>query len=318
MAFSGQRLSFSGSPDELIPVTSPIAGEPTGITTFINGTPVAVGSSAGLALAQVGPATRVSTAVTPAASPYNVAASDLCLLCSTSGAISIVLPTAATSTHRVIQIVDASGGAGVNNITISVSGGGTINGAASYTVALAYGTVTVMSTGAAWVVLDKIVSSGGGGSGGYDTGVRQIVSSFSGTFQTVTTILPVDGTIPQNTEGAQIFSATITPQSATSNLLVFATVGARSPTVSGGIGMAMFRDSEVNAFAAQTVVTSTNQGGFNTMFSVIPSLSTSATTIKVRMGLAVTGTLYINGYTGSNTYFGGVSASGIVVMEYGI
>lgn len=152
---------------------------------------------------------------------------------------------------------------------------------------------------------------------GAPDGVRQAVSSFSGVRQTVTTILPVDGTIPQNTEGTEIYSVTITPQSATSNLLVIATVGARSPTVSSSVALALFRDSTVDSFGAQTASQSANQGGFNTMVQVIPSTAAVATTIKLRAGPSIAGTLYINGYTGPVTYFGGVAASGLIVIEYG-
>lgn len=316
MAFSGQRLSFASGPDELIPIGSTF-GDPTVVQTIVNGTTVLTATSAGISMTPSGPQVSLSTPVTPAMSPYAVAASDVTLLCSTSGAISIVLPAASALSYRSIQVVDASGGAAVNNITVTVSGGGSINGAASYTISLAYGTATFLSTGAFWLVVDNIASSGGGG-GGYATGVRQIVTSFSGTISSTTTVMPTDATIPQNTEGSQFYSATITPQSATSNLIILATVGARSPTATGAVNMALFRDSDVNAFAAQTTVTNTNQGGFNTLISAIPSLSTSSTTIRLRMGLAVAGTLFVNGYTGPNTYFGGVSASGIAVIEYGV
>lgn len=88
--------------------------------------------------------------------------------------------------------------------------------------------------------------------------------------------------------------------------------------MASSVNMALFRDSNVNAFAAQTDVTNTNQGGFHTLISAIPSLSTSSTTIRLRMGMGVAGTLFVNGYTGPNTYFGGVAASGIAVIEYGV
>lgn len=317
MAFSGQQLSFSSGPDELLPIGSP-TGEPTIVRTIVDGTTVMTATSAGVSITPSGPEIQLSTPITPAMSPYNVALADVSLLCSTSGAISVVLPTAASSTYRVIQIVDASGGAASNNITITVSGGGTINGSASYVINLAYGTATFVSTGAFWVVTNKIAASGGGG-GGYATGVRQIVTSFTGSVSSTTTQLPADNTPPQNTEGAQFLTATITPQSATSNLLVMANVGASTPSAVATVTAALFRDSATSAFAvAAEAAPNINAATPFAMSFVVSSGSTSATTFRLRMGMNVAGTLYFNGYSGPTTYFGGLCASGITIIEYGV
>lgn len=317
MAFSGQQLSFSSGPDELLPIGSP-TGEPTIVRTIVDGTTVMTATSAGVSITPSGPEIQLSTPITPAMSPYNVALTDVSLLCSTSGAISVVLPTAASSTYRVIQIVDASGGAASNNITITVSGGGTINGSASYVINLAYGTATFVSTGAFWVVTNKIAASGGGG-GGYATGVRQVVASFTGSVSSTTTQLPADNTPPQNTEGAQFLTATITPQSATSNLLVMANVGASTPSAIATVTAALFRDSATSAFAvAAEAAPNINAATPFAMSFVVASGSTSATTFRLRMGMNTAGTLYFNGYSGPTTYFGGLCASGLTIIEYGV
>lgn len=319
MAFSGQKISFASGPDELIPLASPTSGEPTTIVTYANGTAVMTATSAGLSIAQSGPQTNLSTPVTPAMSPYSVGATDVTLLCSTSSAISVVLPTAASGTYRVVQVVDASGSAASNNITVTVSGGGTINGSASYVINFAYGTATFMSTGAFWVVIDNVTSSGGGGGGGYATGVRQVVTSFTGTVSSTTTQLPADNTPPQNTEGAQFLTATITPQSATSNLLVMANVGASTPSAVATVTAALFRDSATSAFAvAAEAAPNINAATPFAMSFVVASGSTAATTFRLRMGMNVAGTLFFNGYSGPTTYFGGLCASGLTIIEYGV
>ena len=84
MAFNGQKLTLSGAPDELIPVVSPTAGEPTAVATFIAGSQVMAGTSSGLSITQIGPATAVNTPVTFAMSPYTVVSSDIVLMCATS------------------------------------------------------------------------------------------------------------------------------------------------------------------------------------------------------------------------------------------
>jgi hypothetical protein len=319
MAFSGQQLTLSGAPTELIPVVSPTGGEPTAVATIVNGGTIMSATSSGVALTQIGPATAVNTPVTFAMSPYTVVAADIVLMCATSGgAISVVLPTAASSTNRVIQVVDASGSAASNNVTITVSGGGTINGSASYVINLAYGTATFFSTGAFWVVTDKIASSGGGG--GYATGVRQIVNSYTGGVSSTSTTLPADNTIPQNTEGAQFLTATITPQSATSTLVILASIGAF--TTGGGIAAtvtaALFRDATANAFAAATQVVNTSGTTAHMFLSYsIASAAAVATTIRLRMGQNTAGTMVFNGYAGPTQYFGGVTASGLTVIEVG-
>ena len=317
MAFSGQKLTLSGAPDELIPVISPTAGEPTAVTTIVNGGTIMTATSSGVAVTQIGPATTVNTPVTFGMSPYTVLSADVVLMCATSGgAISVVLPTAASSSNRVIQVVDATGNAAGSNITVTVSGGGLINGSASYVINLAYGTATFFSTGAFWVVTDKIASSGGGG--GYATGVRQIVSSLSGTVQTITNQIPADNTIPQNTEGTQIASVTITPQSATSFLRIDVCLSGFTVSASITPVAAIFRDRAVGAFAGS--VDQINSGLTGDMYfsAIVASGSTASTTFRLRFGPNAAATIYVNGYPGPTTYLGGVCQTGLIVTEFGL
>jgi len=163
--------------------------------------------------------------------------------------------------------------------------------------------------------------SGGGGGGGYATGVRQIVSSYTQAVSSTTTVLPADNTIPQNTEGAQFLAVTITPQSATSTLLVTATIGAFTVSATLTPVAALFRDSAANAFAAGVQVATSGTSAHMVLSAAVASSSTASTTFKLRMGPNAAGTLYINGYPSSPSplqYFGGVCQTGLVVMEVGL
>lgn len=104
-------------------------------------------------------------------------------------------------------------------------------------------------------------------------------------------VIPNDGTIPQNTEGVEILTVTITPTKST-NILILewhfqfsaALTNAQYPCV-----LAVFQDSTANAIAAECFVSeaSTNSGhtGNTTgRFSKV-SGTTSATTFKIRMGI---------------------------------
>lgn len=322
MAFTGQKLTFSGAPDELVPVVSPTVGDPVSVATFIAGSQVMSGTSSGLAVTAIGPSKSVGTAVTNAMSPYTVLPADVRLQCSTGGgAISIVLPTAASSSDRIIQVVDASGSAATNNITVTVSGGGSINGSASYVINSAYGNATFVCVGGAWIATATGSGGGGGGGGsGYATGVRQVAySSLTTVFSTPNNI-PLDNTIPQNTEGAEFLTCSITPQSATSTLYVMAVVSF-SNTFSNvsTVGLALFRDAGANAIGAISIAC--YQG--NTMICAplnvkTPSSSTAATTFRLRAGgNGNGGTTYVNGNSVTGQLYGGVSTTSLMITEVG-
>lgn len=156
------------------------------------------------------------------------------------------------------------------------------------------------------------------GAGGYATGVRQIVSSLSGTLQSITNQIPSDNTIPQNTEGTQIASVTITPQSATSFLLIDVVIPAFTVTVNITPVAAIFRDSDVGALAVSAAQTTVNNTNFRFFSAIVASGSTAATTFKLRFGPNAAATIFVNGYAGPTTYFGGVCQTGLIVTEFGL
>lgn len=146
--------------------------------------------------------------------------------------------------------------------------------------------------------------------------VAQVVSTITGAVATGTTILPIDDTIPQNTEGDQYMSLSITPQSATSTLEIDVTFFGGISIVNNLI-VALFQDTTANALAVGSQYTG---GAANTFIGIkfkymMTSGTTSATTFKVRAGTGAAGTTTFNGVAGAR-YFGGVYASSIIIKEY--
>jgi len=147
--------------------------------------------------------------------------------------------------------------------------------------------------------------------------VLQVVNVQSGTYATTTVAIPTDNTIPQNTEGAEFFTVSITPTSATSKLLilvnaVMGNTAAQFPTI------ALFQDTTANALAVATAFQGTAGAG-NTLSikHFMTSGTASATTFKMRFGLGSTSTAHMNG-PGGNAQFGGTCSTSMTVMEIAV
>lgn len=89
--------------------------------------------------------TRLTTPVTVGLTDY-IVGSNL----TTPGPVSVVLPTAAGNAGRIFTVKDEKGDAAANPVTLSVTGGGNINGAATFVIANAYGGANVYSNGTQW------------------------------------------------------------------------------------------------------------------------------------------------------------------------
>ena len=129
-------------------------------------------------------------------------------------------------------------------------------------------------------------------------------------------IIPIDNTKPQNTEGDEVLTATITPSSATSKVLIQAAITGTLGNVAGTVILALFRDSETNALA-----TTLTTGGAS--FSMIVPFvyqdspgTTSAVTYKIRLGYPGSGAgLYVNRYTLGTAVFNGTMTSSMTLTE---
>lgn len=130
-----------------------------------------------------------------------------------------------------------------------------------------------------------------------------------------TTQIPLDSTIPQNTEGDQYMSADFNPLSANSIIEIDVNFNGGVSTLATVI-VALFQDSTANAISSMPVAFISSGGATFTSFirHIIKSSSTAQTTFKVRAGANVAGTTYFNGNGVSR--LGGTCYSSIVIKEY--
>lgn len=144
--------------------------------------------------------------------------------------------------------------------------------------------------------------------------VVQVVNTQTGTFATGTTSIPLDNTIPQNTEGTEFMTLAITPNSASNKLKITVVISGGS-TSSDDCIAALFQDSTANALACGIYTNNSggNEQSFISFIHYMTAGTTSSTTFKVRAG-AQGGTFCFNGGNGS-ARFGGVLASSITIEE---
>lgn len=140
--------------------------------------------------------------------------------------------------------------------------------------------------------------------------VAQIVHVQNGaSSSTSSTIQASTSGIPQNTEGAEFMSLTITPKSATSKLFIEAVVHGYLNT-DGNMTTALFQDSIAGAKATATCFWVAGFSGASPMFLrfEVTSGTTAATTFKIRAG-GNAGTFTFNGL------HGGILASNMRITE---
>lgn len=142
--------------------------------------------------------------------------------------------------------------------------------------------------------------------------VLNTVQSVVSTTETITGNIPSDNTIPQQTEGTEIMTATITPKSASNKILVRAVVYISSNAGSWNTA-AVFAGSGNDAIAAWLGL----YGGYDNQVVIeylhSPATS-SAITYKLRVG-SDSGTSYINAYAGGSARYGGVARTTLTLQE---
>lgn len=144
--------------------------------------------------------------------------------------------------------------------------------------------------------------------------IVQVISTQDGAVATGTTTMPLDDTIPQNTEGDEYMTVTITPTNASNKLVIEAEVQVSTSAAAATLTMALFKDSTADALAAagQRYVSGTETRIY--LRHVVAAGGTAAQTYKIRIGSNSAGTTTFNGTSGNRRY-GGVSASSITVTE---
>lgn len=136
------------------------------------------------------------------------------------------------------------------------------------------------------------------------------------TYSSHTTIIPYDDTIPQNTEGEEIITVSITPKSATNRLRIIMISDIAESSVNDG-AFALFQDATANALAISPIQKNSDGSNPTILYYEMASGTTSSTTFKIRAGSAATGTLYINGDTAARKY-GGISSVKLRVEEVAV
>jgi hypothetical protein len=147
----------------------------------------------------------------------------------------------------------------------------------------------------------------------------QVAYSQTGAVDTGTDTIPFDDTVPQNTEGKEFMSASITPRNS-ANQLVIEVVFNFSHSTSDVVIAALFQDANANALKSASLLTPNVAGTPAGMGQIVirykmTAGTTSPITFKVRAGPASGGTLTFNGVGGARK-LGGVLASSITIREY--
>lgn len=144
--------------------------------------------------------------------------------------------------------------------------------------------------------------------------VIQSRAASNSTYSSTTTVLPIDGTVPQITEGSQISSISLTPGSA-ANIVEIETGGILGSSAAGSAaGVAIFRSDSTNALVAHAA---TYQSA-NSILVVHSKTSavlntTAAITISNRHGPGGAWSSIING--GSASAFGAASSFDLSCRE---
>jgi hypothetical protein len=146
--------------------------------------------------------------------------------------------------------------------------------------------------------------------------VLQVVNYSFGTYTNTTAQIPIDNTIPQNTEGTELMTVSITPTSSSNKLIIDVLVNACNDNSGRSQTIALFQDSTANALNASWAYQPS--GGTVPMSQMIikhymTAGTTSSTTFKVRYGPSSLTTFAVNG-DGSQK-FGGVFISSITITE---
>lgn len=131
--------------------------------------------------------------------------------------------------------------------------------------------------------------------------------------------IPVDNSIPQNSEGVELITVAITPSDTANTLVIEGLVHAARGSAADAVTAALFQDATANALESAVSL----HDGASTAGTVVGQTyvhhrmtagTTSSTTFKLRAG-SDAGTTYYNGNS-SARYQGGVLKTWIKVTEY--
>lgn len=143
----------------------------------------------------------------------------------------------------------------------------------------------------------------------------QVVTNSVTASATGTGTIPIDNTIPQNTEGTEFMTLAITPTSASNKLIIEVLIFVVNGTINQWMMVALFQDSGADSINSQLMwQPAVNQGTPIALKHIMTAGTTSATTFKVRAGANLAGTTYFNRLS-SGDFLGGVITSSITITE---
>lgn len=135
------------------------------------------------------------------------------------------------------------------------------------------------------------------------------------TQSTLTATIPVDNTIPQNTEGTEILTVTVTTTTATQRVRIVGVWWGQYSTSTNGFVTAVFVNSDADAiYANHAWIQSTNRGQPNPFVLEHAPASAASHTYKIRIG-AGTGNIFFNRNAATANLFGGAVGKSTVVAE---
>lgn len=205
-----------------------------------------------------------------------------------------------------------SGGAGVlpSFGTLGFAGGGT--GASSLSAGVIQSNASVLSSLGEGSASQVLFNSAGTVEWAFTGALQMVFTSTSALIDTSGTSISDSDSIPQNTDGTQILTLSITPISSSSFLWINFTTGGTSTASSASI-VALFVDSTADALAAQYM----SENGSGRAFSgsldyIVASGSTSARTYKIRIG---GGDFQVNA-SSSGQSFNGTASTTLTIIEF--
>lgn len=152
------------------------------------------------------------------------------------------------------------------------------------------------------------------GSGVISGSVVQTINTQTGASSNSTTTIPRDDTIPQNTEGFEVLTASITPTNSANKLKIEVSVLASHSAV-GDIAAALFQDTTANSLAVSAHNSVADRLSNISFTHWMTAGTASSTTFKVRIGSQTAGTVRFNSLSTGRVY-GGAASSSITITEY--
>ena len=150
--------------------------------------------------------------------------------------------------------------------------------------------------------------------------IVQVKNVQTGAVVTGSTTIPTDDTIPQKTEGIEMFTLAITPTNASNKLHIQIVWNGNRANALYNIAVALFQDDTAGALAA-AVDRAQNQTRSEqniTLNHFMTAGTTSETTFKVRAGASTSGGIVRMNVQGTSRSMGGVMASGMTITEIAV